>query len=46
MAAVPLNRVINTDMLRSCFGPSAADFVSAEEWAEMAVLSIGAGARA
>ena len=38
MAAVPLNPgVINTDMLRSCFGPSAADFPSAEEWAEMAV---------
>ena len=38
MAAVPLNPgVINTDMLRSCFGPSAADFPSTEEWAEMAV---------
>ena len=38
MAAVPLNPgVINTDMLRSCFGPSAADFPSAEEWAGMAI---------
>jgi len=38
MATVPLNPgVINTDMLRSCFGPSAADFPSTEEWAEMAV---------
>ena len=38
MAAVPLNPgVINTDMLRSCFGSSAADFPSTEEWAEMAV---------
>ena len=38
LAAVPLNPgVINTDMLRSCFGPSAADFPSAEEWAKTAV---------
>jgi NAD(P)-dependent dehydrogenase (short-subunit alcohol dehydrogenase family) len=38
LAAVPLNPgVINTDMLRSCFGPSAADFPSAEEWATIAV---------
>ena len=38
LAAVPLNPgVINTDMLRSCFGPSAADFLSAEEWAKTAV---------
>ena len=47
MAAVPLNPgVINTDMLRSCFGPSAADFVSAEEWAEIAIpflLELGPG---
>ena len=38
LAAVPLNPgVINTDMLRSCFGPSAADFLSADEWATIAV---------
>jgi len=38
MAAIPLNPgVINTDMLRSCFGPSAADFTSPEEWAKTAV---------
>lgn len=38
MAAVPLNPgIINTDMLRSCFGASATDFPSATEWAEMAV---------
>jgi NAD(P)-dependent dehydrogenase (short-subunit alcohol dehydrogenase family) len=38
MAAVPLNPgIINTDMLRSCFGPSAADFQSPEEWARVAV---------
>jgi len=38
MAAIPLNPgVINTDMLRSCFGPSAADFASPKEWVKMAV---------
>ena len=38
LAAVPLNPgIINTDMLRSCFGPSASDFPSAEEWAAIAV---------
>jgi len=38
LAAVPLNPgIINTDMLRSCFGPSAADFSSPEEWAKSAV---------
>ena len=37
LAAVSLNPgVINTDMLRGCFGPSAADFQSAEEWAKTA----------
>ena len=37
LAAVSLNPgVINTDMLRSCCGPSAADFQSAEEWAKTA----------
>ena len=38
LAAVPLNPgIINTDMLRSCFGPSAADFPSSEEWATIAI---------
>lgn len=38
MAAVPLNPgVINTEMLRSCFGGSASSYPSAEEWAETAV---------
>ena len=38
LTAVPLNPgVINTDMLRSCFGPSASDFPSAEEWARTSV---------
>jgi NAD(P)-dependent dehydrogenase (short-subunit alcohol dehydrogenase family) len=47
MAAVPFNPgIINTQMLRSCFGPSAADFISPKEWAETAIpflLSLGAG---
>lgn len=38
MAAVPLNPgVIDTDMLRSCFGESAADYPSPDEWAKRAV---------
>lgn len=38
MAAVPLNPgIINTDMLQSCFGGSAAAYPSAEEWAKLAV---------
>lgn len=38
MAAVPLNPgIINTEMLRSCFGRSAAAYPSAEEWAQLAV---------
>ncbi|HTN76713.1 MAG TPA: SDR family oxidoreductase [Pirellulaceae bacterium] len=38
MAAVPLNPgIINTDMLRSCWGNSAASYPSPEEWAERAV---------
>lgn len=38
MAAVPLNPgVINTDMLRSCFGDSAAAYPEAQEWAKLAV---------
>jgi NAD(P)-dependent dehydrogenase (short-subunit alcohol dehydrogenase family) len=37
LAAVPLNPgVIDTDMLRSCFGPDAAAYPSAEEWAQRA----------
>jgi len=47
MAAVPLNPgIINTQMLRSCFGPSASDFPSPEEWAETAIpflLGLDAG---
>ena len=45
MAAVPLDPgVIDTDMLRSCFGGSAARYPSAKNWAEKAVpfiLAIG-----
>ena len=45
MAAIPLNPgVINTDMLRSCFGGEATDYPSPEEWVEKAVpflLSLG-----
>ena len=38
MAAVPLNPgVIDTDMLRSCFGGSAAGFSSPEQWSKKAV---------
>ena len=38
MAAVPLNPgVIDTDMLRSCFGGSAARYPSAKKWVEEAV---------
>ena len=38
MAAIPLNPgIINTDMLRSCFGGSATSYPSAEEWAGIAV---------
>jgi NAD(P)-dependent dehydrogenase (short-subunit alcohol dehydrogenase family) len=38
MAAVPLNPgVIDTDMLRSCFGGSAARYPSAKKWVEAAV---------
>ncbi|MGO9584743.1 MAG: SDR family oxidoreductase [Limisphaerales bacterium] len=47
MAAVPLNPgIINTDMLRSCFGGSASGYPTAEEWAKIAVpflLKLGAG---
>jgi NAD(P)-dependent dehydrogenase (short-subunit alcohol dehydrogenase family) len=38
LAAVALNPgVIDTDMLRSCFGESAASYPSAEQWAKQAV---------
>jgi NAD(P)-dependent dehydrogenase (short-subunit alcohol dehydrogenase family) len=46
MAAVPLNPgIIDTDMLRSCFGADAASYCSPVEWANEAVpflLSLGA----
>jgi NAD(P)-dependent dehydrogenase (short-subunit alcohol dehydrogenase family) len=46
LAAVPLNPgVIDTRMLRSCFGDAAAGYPSAEDWARRAVqvlLQIGA----
>jgi NAD(P)-dependent dehydrogenase (short-subunit alcohol dehydrogenase family) len=38
LAAIPLNPgIIDTDMLRNCFGKSAADYPSPEEWARAAV---------
>ena len=38
LAAVPLNPgIIDTDMLRSCFGESAGQYPSPAEWAERAV---------
>jgi NAD(P)-dependent dehydrogenase (short-subunit alcohol dehydrogenase family) len=38
MAAIPLNPgIINTDMLRRCFGDSAAAYPTAAEWAQRAV---------
>lgn len=47
MAAVALNPgMINTDMLRSCFGGGASSYPSPEEWARVAVpflLKIGPG---
>ena len=47
MAAVALNPgIINTDMLRSCFGGGASSYPSPEEWARVAVpflLKIGPG---
>jgi NAD(P)-dependent dehydrogenase (short-subunit alcohol dehydrogenase family) len=46
MAAIPINPgIVNTDMLRSCFGGSASAYPSAEEWAKLAVpflLKLGA----
>jgi NAD(P)-dependent dehydrogenase (short-subunit alcohol dehydrogenase family) len=47
VAAVALNPgIINTDMLRSCFGGSASNYISAEQWATTAVpflLDLGPG---
>lgn len=38
MAAIPLNPgIIDTDMLRSCFGKGAAHYPKADAWAEVAV---------
>jgi NAD(P)-dependent dehydrogenase (short-subunit alcohol dehydrogenase family) len=38
MAAIPLNPgIINTDMLQSCFGNSAAKYPTADEWSRIAV---------
>lgn len=47
MAAVPLSPgIIDTDMLRSCFGVQAGTYPSAEEWASTAVpWLLGLGAR-
>ncbi len=46
MAAIPLNPgIIDTDMLRSCFGGEASSYPEPKEWAERAVpflLSLGA----
>lgn len=46
LSAVALNPgIINTDMLRSCFGGSASSYPSPDEWAKQAVpylLSLGA----
>ena len=47
LAAIPLNPgIINTDMLRSCFGGPAANYPTPEEWAKVAVpflLKLGPG---
>jgi NAD(P)-dependent dehydrogenase (short-subunit alcohol dehydrogenase family) len=38
MATVPLNPgIINTDMLRGCFGSSASSYPTPQEWAKIAV---------
>src|SRR5208283_3871533 len=46
LATVPLNPgIINTDMLRSCFGGSASSYPTPPEWAKIAVpflLKLGA----
>jgi NAD(P)-dependent dehydrogenase (short-subunit alcohol dehydrogenase family) len=47
LAAIPLNPgIIDTDMLRICFGAEAADYPSAVEWAKRAapfILKLGRG---
>ena len=47
MAAVPLNPgIIDTEMLRSCFGESASSFPNAEDWSKTAVpFLLGLSAR-
>jgi NAD(P)-dependent dehydrogenase (short-subunit alcohol dehydrogenase family) len=47
LAAIPLNPgVINTDMLRSCFGSAAGSYPTPEQWAETAVpFILGLGPR-
>jgi len=41
MAAIPLNPgIIDTDMLRSCFGAAASSYPTPEEWAKRAVPTI------
>ena len=46
MAAIPMNPgIINTEMLRSCFGPAAEHYPDAEAWSQTAVpflLKLGA----
>ena len=38
LAAIPLNPgIVDTDMLRSCFGGKASHYLSPEEWAKAAV---------
>jgi len=38
LAAIPLNPgIINTEMLQSCFGSSAASYPGAAEWAKATV---------
>ncbi len=47
MAAIPLNPgIVNTEMLRSCFGESAASYPTPAQWAKVAVpflLKLGPG---
>lgn len=47
MAAIPLNPgIIDTDMLRTCFGAAAGQYPSAAEWAKRAapfILKLGRG---
>lgn len=47
MAAVPLNPgIIDTDMLRSCFGPAAANYPDAKKWSDKAApFLLGLGPR-